>query len=293
MGDKAVNFLGTCKPVQPFSLSISFHAPHAEDEDPKQYIWPPECDNLYINVKIPGPKATGVYKTMPGFAKTSFNRMRWWQRFCTPVKYQEMVKGYYRMISGIDMVIGRVIEELKKLEIDSNTVIIIMGDNGYFLGERGFGGKFMMYEPSLRVPLIIYDPRISASRRNIVFDQMALNLDIAPTILAMAGIDIPEEMQGRNLVPLLSGKNDELRNGFLCEYLSKEFPSIIRSEGFRTERCKYLRYIDRADSEELYDLAADPLEETNLADDQKYKDKLLELRTLCDQTIIKLLSEKK
>jgi len=155
MGDKAIDFLESCTHDQPFCLSLSFHSPHAEDDDPRQFIWPASCDDLYKDDTIPYPTTTYLFNKMTGDLQTCFNRMRWWQRFCTPEKYQEMVKGYYRMISGIDMVIGRLMDELKKRGMYQNTIIILMGDNGYFLGERGVGGKFMMYEQSLRVPLII------------------------------------------------------------------------------------------------------------------------------------------
>ena len=293
MGDTAVDFLESCTHDQPFCLSLSFHSPHAEDDDPRQFIWPASCDDLYKDDTIPYPTTTHLFNKMTGDLQTCFNRMRWWQRFCTPEKYQEMVKGYYRMISGIDMVIGRLMDELKKRGMDQNTIIFLMGDNGYFLGERGFGGKFMMYEQSLRVPLIIYDPRRPSSSRGIVLKEMAMGIDIAPTILEMAGVDIPEDMHGRSLVPLLNGERIEWRTEFFCEYTSTEFPSIIQSEGYRTEKWKYLRYINRANSEELYDLANDPLEEHNLALEQQYREQLLELRKRCNLTICKLVNDRK
>jgi len=206
MVDRSIEFLDTCRPGQPFCLSLSFHAPHAEDEDPRQFIWPASCDGLYDDVAIPPPAGTQVYDRLPGFQKTCFNRMRWWQRFCTPEKYQTMVKGHYRMITGIDRGVGRLLTALAERGFDSDTVVIFMGDNGYFLGERGFGGKFMMYEQSLRVPLIVYDPRLPSSRRGKVHDRMALNTDIAPTVLDLAGIDIPGRMQGRSVLPIVSGR---------------------------------------------------------------------------------------
>ncbi len=189
------------------------------------------------------------------------------------------------MISGVDITIGRIRDELKKLNFDGNTIIIVMGDNGYFLGERGFGGKFLLYESSLRVPLIIYDPGNIVSKRSIILRQKVLNIDIAPTILEMAGIDIPEDMQGISLMPLLNGEESEFRTEFLCENLIKVFPSILRTEGYRTERWKYLHYNDISNSDELYDLENDPMEEFNLVNDPKYRKKFYELRRLCEHTI--------
>lgn len=292
MTDRSIEFIDSCTGDQPFCLSLSFHAPHAEDDDPAQFIWPRACDGMYDNVTIPPPENAHIYNTMPGFLKTSFNRMRWWQRFCTPEKYQRMIKGYYRMISGIDREVGRLRKALEEREMASNTVIIFMGDNGFFLGERGFGGKFMLYEQSLRVPLIVYDPR-AATTAGTVVNNMALNVDIAPTILSLAGIEPPGMLQGMNLMSMAEENEHTARKGFLCEYLSTEFPSIIRSEGFRTERLKYIRWIDSKNNlEELYDLAADPLEENNLAKNESNTRWLDEMRKRCDSEITRRESER-
>lgn len=291
-GDEVIKFLRSCKPGQPFALSISFNAPHAEDLDRKQYFWPPACDNLYKDVKIPDPKTSdpAFFEAQPDFLKASLNRVRWKWRFDTPKKYQDMVKGYYRMISGVDMVLGRMMEELKKLGVDKNTVIILTADNGYFQGERGFAGKWLMHEPSIRVPLIVYDPQRALSNQGTVLKQMALNVDIAPTILGLAGLDIPGAIQGRSLIPLLNGEKVKWRTEMFCENLYNH-PAIPQSEGIRTARWKYIRYRNHPDFEELYDLIGDPLEEKNLASDERYKEQLLELRERCDQ-MIKTLSKK-
>ena len=285
-GDEAVKFLRGSKRGQPFCLSISFHAPHAEDNDPNQYYWPTACDDLYLNIEIPEPKTANpaFFESLPEFLKSSLNRERWKWRFDLPEKFQNMVKGYYRMISGVDLVIGRIMAELKLLELDSNTIIILTSDNGYFLAERGFAGKWLMYEPSIRVPLIIYDPRRHQAARGIVISQMVLNVDIAPTILNLAGVDIPEETQGRNLLPLMEGNNTAWRNAIFCEHLYKH-PGIPRSEGIRTERWKYIRYLRYPEFKELYDLSKDPLEEINLATDRRYCGQMLELNQLCNKMI--------
>jgi len=290
IGDKAIGFLQNCTPGKPFTLSLSFNAPHAEDNDPRQFIWPHACDDLYRDVHIPVPKTAdpAFFNALPEFLRTSMNRIRWKWRFDTPEKYQRMVKGYYRMISGVDTVIGRLTEELERLELDRNTIIILMGDNGYFLGERGFAGKWLMYDDSIRVPLIVYDPRSDASMRGIVLRQLALNVDIAPTVLDLAGIDVPGAMQGRSLAPLLRGDSVNWRSDVFCEHLCELFPTIPQSEGIRTERWKYLRYRQHPNSEELYDLSADPREEFNLAGQRRYSQELVKLRARCDEMISRL-----
>ena len=118
---------------------------------------------------------------------------------------------------------------------------------------------------SIRTPLIIYDPRLQASSRGKRRQEIALNVDIAPTILDFAEIDIPEHMQGRSLRGLVYGKDEEWRDDFFYEHLF-ENAEIPKSEGVRTERWKYIRYIEQGPvDEELYDLQNDPYEEHNVA----------------------------
>jgi arylsulfatase A-like enzyme len=203
-----------------------------------------------------------------------------------------MVKGYYRMISGVDNVVGRLRKALADRGLDRNTIIILMGDNGYFLGERGLAGKWLMYEPSLRVPLIVYDPRAPKNRRGRVLDQMALNIDVPPTILSMAGLPMSSATQGRSLMELLKDAKTPWRTEFLCEHLYNH-PSIPQSEGVRTEKWKYFRYREHPGFEELYHIAEDPMEEHNLASDPAYKHQLETLRQQCDQLIAELSGIKK
>lgn len=284
-GDEAISFLRSCKPRQPFCLSVSFNAPHAEDRDPRQYIWPEATDELYRDAALPPPAGAdpAFFESLPGFLKESLNRVRWAWRFDSPQKAEEMTKGYYRMISGVDVVIGRLLEELEELGLADNTVVVFTGDNGYFVGERGFAGKWLGYEPSLRVPLIIRDPRPAASEaRGSRPGHMALNIDLAPTLLDLAGVSRPKQMQGHSLVPILRGQPPPLRTHFFCEHLF-EHRQIPKFEGVRTERWKYLRYFQQAPvHEELYDLAADPDETRNLVADAARRTELVRLRARCD-----------
>ena len=151
-------------------------------------------------MEIPLPKTAeeAYYKELPAFLRDSEGHRRWGWRFATPTAYQEAVKGYYRLITGIDRVVGRIRSELAARGLADNTVIVYMSDNGYFLGERGLADKWYMYEESIRVPLIIYDPRLPADRRGQRRSEMALNIDVAPTFLDLADIRVPHEMQGRN-----------------------------------------------------------------------------------------------
>ena len=284
--DRALEFIRGCGEDETFCLSLSFWAPHADDGRAEQYFWPKDCDTLYQNVKIPPAAASdpAFFESHPVFLRESMNRKRWYWRFDTPEKYQQMVKGHYRMISGIDRALGRLREELRRRKLDDKTVIILMGDNGYFLGERGYAGKWTMHEPSIRVPLIVYDPRLSLSRRGSVPEQPVLNLDLAPTILEMAGLKVPEKAEGRSLVPLIAGRKTSWRKVVFTEHLW-EHPEIPVTEAVRTERWKYIRYPQHPEYEELYDLKHDFWEMNNLAKDARYQDTLIKMRKQCDEMI--------
>ena len=212
-GEKAVDFLRGVEPGRPFCLFWCPWAPHADDGDPKQYFWPPAVDALYRDVAIPVPEmaAPEYYDAQPAFLKNTMNRTRWGWRFDTPEKYQEMVKGYYRMISGIDMVAGRIRDELARLGLDGDTVIVYTSDNGYFLGERGYADKWLMYEPSIRVPLVVFDPRAPRESRGLVKRDLVLNIDLGPTLMDLAGVPIPSQAQGRSLKPLLGRRTPAWR----------------------------------------------------------------------------------
>jgi len=287
VGRSTREFLTNRPKNKPFCLTISYNAPHADDHSKDQYFWPEAFDTFYQNSVIPLPQTASkhYYNQQPEFVKEGFNRKRWKWRFNSPEKYQKMVKGYYRMISGVDRSVGELRELLEEINLDQNTIIIFTSDNGYFLNERQLAGKWLLYEESIRVPLIIYDPR---SNKRSKTDDMVLNIDVAPTILDLLNIEIPNSYQGSSLMGYLeqnSFQND--REHFLCEHLwnNKKIPS---SEGVRTKKYKYFRYKDYPEHEELYDLELDGFETNNLALDSTYYTVLQDLRKLCNAEIEKV-----
>lgn len=284
--DRAIAFLQAADPSTPFALTLSFNAPHAADADERQFIWPEALDTAYADVTLPAPplSETAFFETLPPFLQeASLNRVRWYWRFDTPEKAEQMTKGYFRMISGVDAGIGRILEALEAEGLADNTVIILMGDNGYFLGERGYAGKWLPYDLSIRVPLIVFDPRQPARLQGSIPEQPVLNIDIAPTLLDLAGVAIPTEMQGRSLVRILNGTPPaDWRSDFFVEHLF-DHPQIPKHEGVRGERYKYARYFEQTPVyEELYDLWEDPMETVNLATNTAYTALLTELRARTD-----------
>jgi arylsulfatase A-like enzyme len=157
--------------------------------------------------------------------------------------------------------------------------VIFTSDNGYYLGDYGLADKWFMHEPSIRVPLVIRDPRMPNTSRGRHIENWALNIDIAPTILGAAGISPPKKMQG---LDLLDEKNRDAlakRREFYYEHPFKH-ALIPFVEGVRGERWKYARYTQGETTvEQLFDLANDPLEERDLAKDDRHHETLLHYRS--------------
>ena len=285
-GDRAVDFLRSQPKDKPFCLSISFNSVHAEDRDKKDhYPWPPSADGLYEKIDIPPPRLSdpAIFESQPDVLKNSINRERWFWRWDTDEKYQKNIRAYYRMITGMDAIIGRVLAEVDTLGFGDNTVVIFMGDNGYYMGQRGFAGKWTHYEESLRVPLIIYDPRVPANLRGRTTDLVALNTDIAPTIVGYAGIRIPKTHQGTSLGPLVQGAQVKTwRTDFFCEHLMNH-KTIPKWEGVRDVRWVYARYFEQKPPVEfLHDLKKDPDQLKNFASSADHADVLDRMRRRCD-----------
>jgi arylsulfatase A-like enzyme len=283
MGEQAGDFLKGCRPEQPFCLSVSFKAPHSNPEVAERPFAPDTEDlNLYSGIEIPLAKTAceASRQRLPEFLRESEGHIRreaWFK------DVQETTRDYYRLITGVDRAIGEILAQLDQNHLRENTVIIFTSDNGYFLGEKGFEGKWLMYEESIRTPLVIYDPRLPASNRGRHIDPMTLNLDLAPTLLGLAGVEVPRPMKGRSLVPFIQGESPSWRTDWYYEHLFAH-PKIPRNEGVRTDRWKYIRYIDiQPVYEELYDLTNDPFEETNLASIPEHQTVLKTLRERCEQ----------
>lgn len=273
LANQAVEFLQRQSPDTPFVLSLSFKAPHPQDEDPRQFIVDPADAGLYAGVTIPAsPTGDDTYwQRLPAFFRAdNMARDRWQTLFGTPELYQNSVKGYYRLVTGMDRAVGQILGALARLHLDDNTVVVYTSDNGFFLGDHGMAHKWYGYEESVRVPLIVYDPRQPASERGRRDDRIALNVDVAPTLLDLAGVAAPARMQGSSLVPVLRNRATSWRTDFLFEEMYPH-PQIPRSAGVVGGRYKYLRYVDpQPNYEMLFDLQTDPHETVDLAHDPAY-----------------------
>ena len=282
--DRGIKFIQSQPKNKPFALNMWFNACHAEDSDRRPGIghfpWPRAVDGMYEDIEIAGPRlqAPEIFNALPDFLQTTINRERFFWRWNTDEKYQMNVRAYYRMVSGIDGAIGRFMQSLEAAGLADNTIIVYSADNGYYMGNRGLAGKWSHFEESLRVPLIIYDPRVKPSQRGQVTKATALNLDLPATFLDWAGIEIPKRYQGHSLQPIVNGENHE---NWRKETFHEHFAvrnRIPAFEGLRNENYKYVRYFDHENHEFLHDLKNDPDELINLASDPDYKGVLVTMR---------------
>lgn len=292
--DRGIDFIRRHPKNQPFALNMWFNACHAEDSDRRPGIghfpWPRATDGMYEDDQIAPPRLNdpAIFESQPDFLKTTINRERFFWRWNTDEKYRTNMRAYLRMVSGIDGAIGRFLKALEEEGLAENTIIVYTADNGYHMGNRGFAGKWSHYEESLRVPLIIMDPRVQESKRGQVTDAIALNLDLPSTFLDWAGIDIPERYQGNSLHPIVSSHTpSEWRTESFHEHFAVR-GRIPPFEGIRNASYKYVRYVDHGNHEFLHDLQNDPDELENLAGDPAYAKVLKAMRQRTDQRVAEL-----
>ncbi len=275
--DAAIEFLRENPADKPFCLSVSFNASHAEDGDRRpgfHFQWPDSANGLYEDITMPAPRLDDAkyFAALPPFLRDekSLSRERFFWRWDTPEKYRTNMRAYWRMATGIDNAVARVLKELAKTGLDKSTVIVYSADNGMMLGDRGLAGKWNHYEQSLDVPFIVCDPTLPADKRGRVVTELGSLLDVAPTFLDWAGLQAPTVYQGASLAKLVAGEPvPDWREDFYCEHEFKRYPDWI---GVRGKRYKYAVYSDEPGGpyECLYDLQADPTEFANLANDPAY-----------------------
>lgn len=286
VGDQALTFLQQRPKDRPFCLLYNFKSPH------RNWVPATRFEKAFEDVEIPIPRSfldkfTGrpeaVRQTemaiadMPDFEKRGLpaslprdERQR--------QNFQLLAKNYYRTLLSVDENVGRVLDFLDKNGLAQNTVVVYSSDNGFFLGEHGLFDKRLMYEPSIRVPMLVRLPaRIKSGQVNS--KQMVLNIDVAPTILELAGVPVPLWMQGRSFLSLLENRDTSWRDAFFYEYY--EYPAehcARKHHGIRTERWKLIHYWEQPEEWELYDLQNDPDEIANLYGRRDQEKRVRELR---------------
>lgn len=280
--EDALEFLETRPQDKPFCLTVAFFATHAEDKNPEQFLPQPESMSLYADQVVPmPPNATEEsWERLPAFFnQENEGRNRWSWRFDTPKKYQRMMKNYYRLATEVDSVCGRLVDTLERQGILDDTLVIFTTDNGYYHAEHGLADKWYPHQESIRVPLIVRDPRMPADRQGQASDVFTLSIDLAPTILSAAGVQAPHSMQGQDIAQLyLSDDSTDWRQDFYYEhptYRSADF--IPGSEALVEREWKYFYWPDHG-VEQLFHILSDPREENDLAEDPAYATRLSTMR---------------
>ncbi|MGC8552700.1 MAG: sulfatase family protein [Phycisphaerae bacterium] len=280
------------KHEKPYCAFVWFNAPHAPFYRPRRLL------DLYNGVKIPTPSTFNddlkqpPYPGKPRDCAISLARNKIGTTvngYVDPRTLEELVKNHYAGVVDNDDNVGRVVSALEKTGTLDDTAIIISSDHGFFLGEWRMYDKRFMYEPSIRVALMVRYPRMV--KAGSVCEHMALNIDFVPTILELAGVAVPSAVQGRSLVPLLQGESPgDWRKDWLYEYYEYPWDEHVRPHrGVRTERYKLIhfyampQYPDFQDQFELYDLQEDPGELHNLYGKPRYHALAQQLKQRIDE----------
>ncbi len=255
--DKAVEWLKR-KREKPFCLFLFFKAPH------RSWERAPRHADLFKDDAVPKPRAWDEFdKGYPGKPRAFADADNKIGNAPDVMSLEKMVKDINATVTAVDENVGKVFEALEATGRLNDTAMLFTSDNGFFHGEWRLYDKRLMHEPSIRVPLLIRYP--DGIKSGLVKDQMALNVDIAPTVLDMARIPVPKWMHGRSLLPILSGKRTAWRKDWLYEYY--EYPDshkVKPHRGIRTDRWKLIHYYEAPEEFELYDLRKDPGELNNL-----------------------------
>ena len=296
--DFAIDWIGKRDPEKPFLLLYHHKAPHGQ--------WVPKAEHeaLFADQEIPHPptfnddlsgRAAAVQASNSRLVPELLRRWAGWERFGKSAipegldeaetldwMYQQYVKDYMRVMHSVDENVGRFLDYLDESGLAENTIVIYTSDNGMFVGDHGMFDKRLMYEHPLRTPLAIrYPAGVQAGTR---IEGFALHTDFAPTILDYAGVEVPADMQGRSLRPLLEGETPaDWRKSFYYHYW--EYPSgheVVPHYGVRTDRYKLIHHYDTrwgGEAEwELIDLETDPEELRNQYDDPANAEVVAELQ---------------
>ncbi len=282
--DLALKWLNR-KRDKPFFLYLSYKAVHYPFLPPKRH------HGRYDSEKIPYPDTMADteenYRSQPRWVRErrysihGIDHMETGAFDHDPVpSFDDFYHRYCEAVHGLDENIGRVLDYVDGAEIADSTAVIYMGDNGFELGEHGFYDKRDAFEESMRVPMLVYAPGLAQAGTTV--DTMVLNIDIAPTILSIAGVTPPEQagMEGRSFLPFVTGRDIPWRTHFVYEYYWEwNFPATPTTFAIRTDRYKYIFYHGIWDINGFYDLATDPHERHNLITVPGYREKIETLRT--------------
>ncbi len=297
----AVAALGELKTRgQPFFLAVGFRKPHLPFSAPKRY-W-----DLYDRAKIPAPEHDAPPRGAPQIALHDWPELRGYSDIAKqgPLareKAMELRHGYYASVSYMDAQVGKVIDELDRLKLAENTVVVLFSDHGFHLGDSGLWCKDTVYEAATRVPLLLSAPR-GGSRQTAAgrTDALVELIDLYPTLAELCGLPLPEKLDGRSLVPLLQNPKRPWKTAAYSQFprpwlSSSTQPPQRMGYAIRTDRFRYVEWRDFKTGElsarELYDYSTGATETVNLASDPAYADRMAVLSGALKEGFITLRSQ--
>ncbi|MEP3837795.1 MAG: sulfatase-like hydrolase/transferase [Algibacter sp.] len=299
-GEAMLRFIDTQPENQPFCLSVSFYA---VKHDSDKHVYMPYLEQFKDhNFEVPENWVEGDNEALPKVVKENargvyFHR----QRSSKPEQYQRLVRRFATQGFTVDDQVGKLIEKLKDKGLLDNTVIIYTSDNGRFQGSHGLFDKCLLYDEAVKAPLIVYDGRKPEFERKRREDALISSVDMAPTIVSLAGLNVPESMQGQDISGVLNQTEDltkwrdavymedlflvdmfKARNSPNADELNQELidnNKSYRARGVRTKQWKYFVYYEHSPKiEELYNIANDQQEQENLVNSPEHAQVLKELR---------------
>jgi len=272
----------SAKQNQPFCLSISFKAPHRPVQPD------PVFDDVYLDKVFKKPanygREFGEHFSLQSRQGRQYERFESWGY---RDQYDQVMASYHQLVYAVDVAVGMMTQAVEDAGIASHTVIIFTSDNGYFCGSHGYGSKVLPYEEASRVPMIIFDPRHPNSGKKMRSKAVTGTIDCAPTILDLAGIEIPEGLDGRSLLPLYEKPTGRIHSSL--QLINVWGPEACHSLSVLTEHHKYIYWPwetgDFEPTEELYNITRDPLELKNLSDMKEDVSTMKRLRKVYDQDV--------
>jgi arylsulfatase A-like enzyme len=292
--EKALDWLNSLDNNEPFMLYLSHKAVHSEFEPAERHegmyealpiVTPPSMyltandSSKFYGDSILSPQTPVNFKDIPEWVRRQ--RHSWHgvdHMYHGQIPFDKFYKAYLETLMALDESIGKVTSWLKENGLEENTIVIYMGDNGFSFGEHGLIDKRHAYEESMKVPLLIKYP--GYVQAGLTLDQMVMNIDIAPTLLEIAGMEkIPEQIQGKSFLPILQQKNVDWRDRIFYEYYwEMAYPSTPTIFAVRTNDYKYIFNHGLWGINELYNIKEDPYEMNNLIRDPDQKDRAKDMR---------------
>ena len=291
--EHALEWLSAAAKDKPFFMYLSHKAVHSEfapaerhfgEYQEQEVVYPPSYDptlnnksdleRVALDDSPPGGRDYYGDRLLPDWVKAQ--RESWHgvdYMYHGRIDFEDFFHRYTETLKGVDESVGAVLDFLDKNKLAEDTLVIYMGDNGFSFGEHGLIDKRHFYEESAKVPLLVRWP--TRLKGGAPINALIQNIDIAPTVLDVAGLRAPPHMQGMSIVPLLERTRADWRDSVFYEYYwEMDFPQTPTMFGVRTERYKYIRYHGIWDTNEFYDLSEDPNEMQNLIDAPEHQERI-------------------